>query len=75
MFVCFFQERRDSGAYDYANEEQREFNIPQPLPLLPEGHYEMDTLGSDTPFWEPASIEDELRNQLGGLTLTHDTLS
>ena len=42
---------------------------------IPEGHYEFDTSNNDEPFWEPASVEDELKNQLQHLTLTQDTLS
>ena len=42
---------------------------------IPEGHYEFDTSSNDEPFWEPASVEDELKNQLQHLTLTQDALS
>ena len=69
-----FQDRKDSVTYDYAQEEESEFKLP-PLPHLPDGHYEFDTGSGDEPFWEPASVEDELKNQLQHLTLTQDTLS
>ena len=69
-----FQERKDSVTYDYAREEQSDFNLPQ-LPELSDGHYEMDGLSRDEPFWEPAGVEDDLKSQLQDLSLSQDTLS
>ena len=37
---------------------------------IPKGHYEFDTSSNDEPFWEPASVEDELTNQLQHLTIS-----
>ena len=37
---------------------------------IPEGHYEFDTSSNDEPFREPASVEDELKNQLQHLTIS-----
>ena len=37
---------------------------------IPEGQYEFDTSSNDEPFWEPVSVEDELRNQLQDLSIS-----
>ena len=37
---------------------------------IPEGHYEFDISSNDEPFWEPASVEDDLRNQLNDLSIS-----
>ena len=43
-------------------------------PLFSEGHYEFDTFSNDEPFWEPASVEDELKRQLQGITLHREDI-
>ena len=37
---------------------------------IPEGHYEFDICSNDEPFWEPAGVEDDLRNQLQDLSIS-----
>jgi hypothetical protein len=71
LYSEIFQERKDMVTYDYAREEENEFKLPP----LPDGHYEFDTGSGDMPFWEPASVEDELKSQLQYLSLSQDTLS
>ena len=39
-----------------------------------EGHYEIDALSNDEPFWEPASVEDELKKQLQDITLLRENI-
>ena len=66
------QERKSSFSYDYARDFDKECAISA-APAIPEGHYEFDT--NDEPFWEPASVEDELRNQLMDLTIPEESLT
>ena len=63
-----------SFSYDYARDFDKENGI-QTLPSLPEGHYEFDTSINEDPFWEPASVEDELRQQLQYFIIEPDGLT
>ena len=64
-----------SLSYDYARDFDKENGI-RSLPAIPEGHYEFDTsLTNDEPFWEPASVEDELRQQLEDFAISRDGLT
>ena len=51
-------------SYDYARDFDKENEIRQLPTGVPEGHYEVALSGNDDPYWEPASVEDALRNQL-----------
>ena len=42
-------------------------------PVICDGHYEMD-LANEEPFWEPASVEEELKKQLQDITMSGDDL-
>jgi hypothetical protein len=68
------KEGKDSFAYDYARDFDAENGIKH-LPAIPEGHYEIDMSPNEEPFWEPASVEDDLKSQLQDLSLSQDTLS
>ena len=45
------------------------------LPVIIEGHYEIDMSINDEPYWEPSSIEDDLRSQLVNITLSEESLT
>ena len=62
------QDCRTSVTYDYTKDEESKFNEVESTAFT-EGHYEFDTLSNDEPFWEPASVEDELKKQLHDITL------
>ena len=42
-------------------------------PVICDGHYEMNS-GNEEPFWEPASVEKELKKQLQDITMSEDDL-
>ena len=67
------QERKPSFTYDYVQDEES-CNRYKDLPAIAEGHYEMDTVNEE-PYWEPASVEDELRKQLQNITLSEENLT
>ena len=66
----YMQERKSSFTYDYISDEETGI---RDLPSIAEGHYEMDTFNEE-PYWEPASMEDELRKQLQNITLSEENL-
>ena len=68
----FLQERKTSVTYDYARDEESRFSFRLASPVFSEGHYEFDT--NMEPFWEPASAEDELKNQLQCIALSEDNI-
>ena len=45
------------------------------LPVVTGGNYEIELSINDEPFWEPASVEGELRNQLKNIALVLDDLT
>ena len=45
------------------------------LPAVTGGNYEIELSINDEPFWEPASVEGELRNQLKNIALVLDDLT
>ena len=61
------------SSYDYARDVDSECVIRE-VQVIPLGQYEFDTSTNDEPFWEPASVEDELRNQLVDLTIPEESL-
>ena len=42
--------------------------------VFTEGNYEINTLSNDESFWEPASVEDELKKQLQDITLLRENI-
>ena len=67
----YVQERKSSFTYDYVRDEETGF---RGLPSIAEGHYEFDTFNEE-PYWEPASVENELRKQLQNITLSEENLT
>ena len=67
----YVQERKSSFTYDYVRDEESGL---RDLPSIAEGHYEFDTVNEE-PYWEPASVEDELRKQLHNITLSEENLT
>ena len=55
-----------SGEYDYARSGACGYEIPC---TISEGHYEFN-LEEEEPYWEPASREDDLKQQLYKLGVT-----
>ena len=63
------QELRSSFTYDYAQDKEHGFRAL----MLSVGHYEFDSAYEEM-FWEPASVEDELKIQLQRITLSEENL-
>ena len=56
-----------SAEYDYARSGAHEYEVPGTTIL--DGHYEFN-LEEEEPYWEPASREDDLKQQLCKLGVT-----
>ena len=65
--VTSILEQGKNSFYDYV----WDFHGVNSMPA--EGLYEFDS-DKETPFWEPASFEDELREQLQNFTISSDGL-
>ena len=63
------RELRSSFTYDYAQDKEHGFRAL----MLSVGHYEFDSAYEEM-FWEPASVEDELKIQLQRITLSEENL-
>ena len=70
-YYSVLQECKSSCSYDYIQDEASGFRF---LPNIPDGHYEFD-FGNEEPFWEPASVEEELKEQLKDIILSEDNLT
>ena len=75
LSICLYKsglssQEEKSFSYDYARDFDKENGIREMPTGIPKGHYEFDTSSNDEPFWEPASVEDDLRNQLQDLSIS-----
>ena len=62
--------------YDYAQDRSSALQIVQsPSAVFSEGHYEWGGSLNLEPYWEPASAEDKLKNQLNDVSLDKDSLT
>ena len=57
-------------SYDYAGD----FDVDKSNTTVPRVYAELDMLGNDEPFWEPASVEEELKKQLKDFVISRDGL-
>ena len=64
LLMALHRRKKISRMTIYARGFDKENEIRQLPTGVPEGHYEVALSGSDDPYWEPASVEDALRNQL-----------